>query len=733
MTTDTVEAPKDSAEADAASVPEEITPPAAADAPQAHADASAGTPIGETPAQAAELTSAEPPPEPADESTVSAEAVEAAAPADPAAIVAPTKAVEPAVPAEEAEQPAPAEVGPALVQIVWTGFPPKAAAPLAETAAPAAPSPEAPFAEAAAFDAPAPSEPATSAVEATQPPPDNVAADVAAVLEEFRFPSEDSLPVLAEPEATAAPGPLVEAPPPMSSPPMLAIRGVTRRFGAVTALGHVELELRHGEILALLGENGAGKTTLMNILAGRDRADSGDVMVSPYGDALAPLKPGSPQAAIAAGIGLVDADDSLAANLTALENIMLGTQSLWRWRLSRRKARAKTTELMRHLDMTVALDVRVAQLAAGDRLRVKILRALFADARVLLLDEPTNALTPQEWEALVDVLKRLAADGLAVIVTTRKADEAFIPGAHVVALRAGRKVADIRAIEGRGALEAQMWGDVQRKSSPSFHAAGDLILELQNVDVVADDPRASLHRVSLELRAGEIVGIAGLAGNGQDTLAEVIAGLIRPTSGNMRLFGRRLARFDAAAFVRAGIGWIPRDRQRHGTIAEMSIAENLVLEDIGRTWFNRYGILQFRTIHQHAREIIADHVLDCPQPELPVGSLPPAAIEKLVLARALDRKLRLFVANQPARGLDGARAEDVHRRIEAEREAGAAVVLISEDIDELLVNADVISVLHEGRLSVPQPTGAFDRRSLGLMIGGHGSLAQDWHGWGDGA
>jgi simple sugar transport system ATP-binding protein len=683
VTTDTVEAPKDSAEADA---PDETVPSAATDGPRPPADA--GTEA--TPAPVAEVPLAEP--ADAAEENVGAQGADTSAPAEPVAAAAP-----------------------AFAQLVWTGLPKKTDLPPPEAA------PEAPPA----------SNTVTPPIEAAPPAPDSMATDVSAVLEEFRFATEVSLPAPTEPEPSVV-GPPVEAPPPDAPPPMLAIRGVTRRFGAVTALGHVELELRHGEILVLLGENGAGKTTLLNILAGRDRADSGDVMVSPSGAALASLKPGSPQAAIAAGMRLVDAGDSLAADLTGLENIMLGTQSLWRWRLSRRKARNKIAELTRHLDMNIALDTRVAQLGAGDRLRVKILRALYAGARVLMLDEPTTALTPQEWEALVDVLKRLTAEGLAVIMTTRKADEAFIPGAHVVALRAGRKVADIAAIEGRGAIEAQMWGDVQRKSTPSFHAAGDLILELRNVDVVADDPRASLHRVSLEIRAGEIVGIACLGGNGHDTLAELIAGLIRPTSGDMRLFGRRLARFDAAAFVRAGIGWIPRDRLRHGIIPDMSIAENLVLEDIGRTWFNRYGILRFSTISQHAREIIADHVLDCPRPELPAGSLNAPAIEKLVLARALDRKLRLFVANQPALGLDGARAEDVHRRIEAEREAGAAVVLISEDIDELLVNADVIGVLHEGRLSVPQPTGAFDRRSLGLMMGGHGSLAQDWHGWGDG-
>jgi simple sugar transport system ATP-binding protein len=629
----------------------------------------------------------------------------------------------------------PIEIAQRYVGIVWTAAQDDADSPSPEETASIG---ETTRTEAIPPETPAVTETAKAPVEPEPSPPlDSAAADVAATLDEFQFATEETLPAVAEPEPVAvaavpAAAP-VEATVPEPSPPVLAIRGVTRRFGQLTALEDIELELRRGEILALLGENGAGKTTLLNIVAGRDRPDSGAVMVFGSGAALTALKASSPKAAIAAGIRLVDAEDSLAADLTALENIMLGTQSLWRWRLSRRKTRAKVGELMRRLNMTVALDLRIAQLGAGDRLRVKILRALYAGARMLLLDEPMNALTPQEAEALVEALKHLAAEGLAVVMATRKADEAFIPGAHVVALRAGRKVVDIAAIEGRGSIDTLMWGDPQRKSSPTFHATGDVILELQNVEVIADDPRASLHRVSLEVRAGEIVGIAGLAGNGQDTLTEMIAGLVQPTSGDMRLFGRRLARFDAAAFVRAGIGWIPRDRPRHGTIANMSIAENLVLEDVGRSWFNRYGILQFKTIHQHAREIIADHMLDCPQPERPAGSLSIAAIEKLVLARALDRKLRLFVANQPTRGLNGARAEDVHRQIEAEREAGAAVVLISEDIDELLVNADVISVLHEGRLSVPQPTGAFDRRSLGLMMGGHGSLAQDWHGWGDGA
>jgi simple sugar transport system ATP-binding protein len=564
-------------------------------------------------------------------------------------------------------------------------------------------------------DAPAAQAPAAPEELAESSP---VLADAAA----FAFAAGATSP--AEPAETQKVGP----------PPLVAVRGLTRRFGQVFALDGIDLELRQGDVLALLGENGAGKTTLLNIFAGRDRADTGAIMVARSGKESAPLAPGSPSAAIKAGIALVDGGDTLAANLTALENIMLGRQSLWRPRLSRQSARRKVGELMARLDLRVELDVRVAELAADDRFGVKLLRALYRDVRVLLLDEPSGALTSQDAEALFQTLKRLADEGLAIVVATRKTDEAFALGGRIAVLRSGRKIAEAAATEEeRAGVAAQIWTGAPPKSRPSFHAAGHTILELQNVDVTADEPRASLHRISLEVRAGDIIGIAGLAGSGQNTLSELIAGLVAPTGGEMRLFGRRLARFDAAAFVRAGIARIPQDRRRQGIVADMTIAENIVLEDVHREWFNRFGFLRFKTVHQHAREIVADHLLDCPRPELPASSLTDRQIDKLVLARALDRKPRLLVANQPTYALDGARAADVHRQIEIEREAGAAVLWISGDIEELLAHADAISVLHEGRLSVPQPTGAFDPRSLGHMMGGHGSLAQDWHGWGDGA
>lgn len=569
--------------------------------------------------------------------------------------------------------------------------------------------------------------------EPTQPEP-TATAEPGIAAEEEAVTTQPAEENAAEPsardESTAA---AAEIPPePAEAAPaepsvLLILSGVTRQFGETRALDGIDLELRRGEIVALLGENGAGKTTLLNILAGRVRRSAGTIFLQRKGRRPKSLAP-SPSRALAAGIAFVDAEPTLAGNLTALENIMLGRQSLWRPRLSRSGARRKIDGLMKRLDLRIDLDVLVAELPADGRFGVKMLRALYGDARILMLDEPTGALTSQDAETLFRTLKRLAAEGVCVIVATRKPEEALVLADRIVILREGRKLVETAGTN-RSEVETLVRAGAPHKSRPSFHATGDSILELRQVNVTSDDPRASLHRVSLEIRAGEIIGIAGLAGNGQETLTDLIAGLVAPTSGEMRLFGRRLARFEPAAFLRAGIVGTPPDR-RMGIVADMSIAENLVLEDFSREWFNRYGVLDYETIHRHAREIIVDHLIDCPEPDSPAGGLTSRQIDKLVLARALDRKPRLFVASQPTRGLDGARAAEVQRQIEIERESGAAVIWISEDIDELLAHADAISVLHEGRLSVPQPTGAFDPRTLGHMMGGHGSLAQDWHGWG---
>jgi simple sugar transport system ATP-binding protein len=514
----------------------------------------------------------------------------------------------------------------------------------------------------------------------------------------------------------------------------VSMRAITRRFDAATAIDAVDLDVKEREFVVLLGDNGAGKTTLLNILGGHAAADSGEVLLPDAADRMRVMPSGSLRSAFKAGIGTVSSPPALAETLTALQNILLGVQSYWRPRLSRRVARKRIAELMQRLDLRIALDIQVARLAAGERVRIAVLRALYRPLRVLVLDEPTTTLTPQESESLFRALKRFTNDGLSVVVSARKLDESFAFADRVVVLRAGRKLVDQPADDANPELvEALLSDRPAQKVTPTFHSEAKSILELRKVDAATADLRSRLREASLEVRAGEIVGVAGIADNGQDALADVVTGHVRPSGGEMLLFGRRLARFDAAAFGRAGVSRLPRERRRDGVVASMTVAENLTIEDIGRPWLHRWGLLKRAKIKEHAREVVAEYGLPCQDPDARLADLPARSIEMLVLARMLDQKPRLIVADNPTRGLDAELAAEVHCRLDDERRRGTAILLISDDIDELFTLADAISVIHRGRITVPYPNGAFDRNRLGLMMGGHGSLAQDWAGWGEGA
>ena len=259
----------------------------------------------------------------------------------------------------------------------------------------------------------------------------------------------------------------------------------------------------------------------------------------------------------------------------------------------------------------------------------------------------------------------------------------------------------------------------------------DPLIEFRKVDARGTNARANLKQVSFELRSGEVLGIAGIAGNGQATLAEIASGLAQPTGGLMLLYGRQLRRFETAAFIRAGIGRIPLDCIGTGFVAELSVAENIALESIQDAWFQVAGILRRSEIREHARDIVKEYKLDCPKVTALAAGLAAATMQKLVAARTLGRDPKLIIACDPTRGLDAASADMIHRMLAEAREHGAGILLVSEDVDELLMLADSIAVLHQGNLSLPQPTGAFDASSLGHAMGGHGSLALDWAGWGD--
>lgn len=500
---------------------------------------------------------------------------------------------------------------------------------------------------------------------------------------------------------------------------VLRLDGITKRFGALTANGDVSLDLSRGEILALLGENGAGKTTLMNILFGHYVADEGRVQVNDGNGRLVELEPGSPHAALVAGIGMVHQHFTLAENLSALDNILLGTERLAAVASSRAPARRKLEELMARSGLTVSLDTRISQLSVGEKQRVEILKALYRDALVLVLDEPTAVLTPQESDTLFATLKKLAGDGLGIIFISHKLAEVIASSHRVAVLRGGRKVADLATADcDQRRLAELMVGHeiVETVRTPGSPGASLFVLE----GVSAGAGRDALHAVDLDLKSGEILGIAGVSGNGQTTLARVISGLEPLASGRAALEESSLRHANARTMIDSGLARIPEDRHHDGIVGAMNVSENLAIETIRKPENQRFGLLRFAAMREKARDLIKAYDIRCQSEDSPARLLSGGNIQKIVLARTLEAEPKVVLAAQPSRGLDVGATSDVHQRLLAARDRGAGVILISEDLDELMRLSDRIAVIHRGHLSAAEPTETLDRGTLGLRMAGHG-------------
>ncbi|HEY8566028.1 MAG TPA: ABC transporter ATP-binding protein [Beijerinckiaceae bacterium] len=500
--------------------------------------------------------------------------------------------------------------------------------------------------------------------------------------------------------------------------PLLALEGITKRFGPLVANDRVSLTLGRGEILALLGENGAGKTTLMNILFGHYVADEGTIQVADQAGVLHLLPSGQPRAALAAGIGMVHQHFALAESLTVIENVVLGTRPVWRPTLRLGAAREALGRLMAESGLTVSPEARVAELSVGEKQRVELLKVLYRGARVLVLDEPTAVLTPQEAEGLFKVLRRLAAAGLGVIFISHKLGEVLALADRVAVLRGGQKVAE-RPVAGadRAMLAGLMVGRAVAQSRREPRDPGRPLLELKGASARGTQG-TGLVEASLTVREGEIVGVAGVSGNGQGALAALVAGTAPPTAGRLLLNGAELRRTSPAARVAAGVARVPEDRHREGIVGSLSIAENLALETLDRSETRRFGFLRRGALRRRAQAVIAAYDVRCPGPDAPIRQLSGGNIQKLILARGLERNPALILANQPTRGLDVGATADVHRRLLEARRRGAGVLLISEDLDELFALSDRIAVIAGGRLSPPEPTDELTLERVGLLMAG---------------
>ena len=489
---------------------------------------------------------------------------------------------------------------------------------------------------------------------------------------------------------------------------------ITKRFGALVANGAISFEVMPGEVVALLGENGAGKTTLMNILFGHYVADEGSIEVLGQ-----PLPPGDPKAALAAGIGMVHQHFTLADNLTVLDNIALGTQPLSRPRLDYRSVRERITTLSRDFGLAVDADALVSSLTVGERQRVEILKALYRDARILILDEPTAVLTPKETDALFATLRALVGKGLAIIFISHKLHEVIAVSHRVLVLRSGRLVGE-RLTEGatRQELAELMVGREVMPPKVRARTPGQPVLELANVSTAARDRRAALKDATLTLRGGEIVGLAGVSGNGQAALAGLIAGTETPALGTMRIGGVAITNWSPRAAIKASIGRIPEDRHAVGAIADMSLTENAISERYRDPRFSKRGLLDWAAARRFAETIIRDYDVKTPSPETRIRLLSGGNMQKLILGRSLDGEPQLILADQPSRGLDVGAVSYVHERLLEARERGAAILLISEDLDEVLALSDRIVVISGGRLSSPSQRGERSVREIGEMMGG---------------
>jgi ABC-type uncharacterized transport system ATPase subunit len=486
------------------------------------------------------------------------------------------------------------------------------------------------------------------------------------------------------------------------------LRGITKRFPGTLANDSVDLTVRYGEIHALMGENGAGKSTLMSILYGMERADAGSIRIDGNG-----VDFSSPSDAMAAGLGMVHQSFKLFDSLTVAENVVYAAEPRRFGLVDRAAARRRVRELAEEHGLAVDPDARVGDLPVGLRQRVEILKLVHRGARTLILDEPTAVLTPAEADALFAVLKSLAAQGRTVILVTHKLREVLEGSDNVTVLRDGRVVARLVTAEtSADEIAAAMTGravDLDRIHEPG--TPGDVVLDVTGLatDGVQD--------AGLTVHAGEIVGIAGVAGNGQSELVEALAGLRETTAGHVTLQGADITHASATERRLKGLAYVPEDRHAVGTAPAASVAENLAMGH-HRTSLSSRGLLPPTAVREHAKRLIERFGIKASSPEVPATALSGGNLQKLLIGRELAHDAPLLLVEQPTRGVDIGAIQNIHDQLIAYRDAGHAVLLVSAELSEIRGLADRVLVMYEGRITASYDKDEADERTLGLAMAG---------------
>lgn len=496
---------------------------------------------------------------------------------------------------------------------------------------------------------------------------------------------------------------------------ILEVQGITKQFPGVLANDRVNFDLRKGEIHALLGENGAGKTTLMNILYGLYLPDAGEIYRNGK-----EVKFTSPKDAIAQGIGMVHQHFMLIPVFSVTENIMLGEETVKNGLLDQRTVAGQVRTLSKQYGLEVDPQAIIQDLPVGVQQRVEIIKTLYRKAEILILDEPTAVLTPQEVDDLFRIIRELSNQGVSIIFITHKLKEVLAIADRITVMRAGKVIGTVTPQETNEAHLAEMMvgREVILTVEKEPAKPGDVVFEVENLSVYDQRGLEAVRNLSFHVRAGEILGIAGVQGNGQTELVEALTGLRTPHQGSVHLGGIDVTASPPRPMIENGLAHIPEDRQRHGLVLSFPVADNLILCTYYQPPFAHNYVIQNKAVDEYARRLVEEFDVRTPSPYLPASKLSGGNQQKVIVARELSRPVKLLIANQPTRGLDVGSIEYIHQQIVHMRDRGVAVLLVSAELDEIMALSDRIAVMYRGQIVATLDTSEATREGLGLLMAG---------------